>query len=558
VCDADVDDEVRIAQQYCLQTRLLELGSMATVLASADAAAVEHATRGGNTLRSPGDCLYVVPAPTAAPLEAEQHLALRLEIAQARAHGDVGRLDTGLAVARKASAAARELGDRSLEAEALLVEAELVMPLLASSVVADPSATVHAAVLAAEAAHRADLIALATVTSLETEYARGDYGRARQLEPRARASAAALGDPPELVGRIDLCQAGLLDLDQDAAGADALLEHARDQFERSGPTSRRWLARTLNLLGEARFGRGAYAAARPYYERVLTIVREDLRDHHLLVADASGNLAETYFLVGDFDTAAALFSGALTTRREVFGDGSIWVTHTQGHLADCALELGDSEGARAWYAAALATRAMQAPVVSNAAVADVMRDLQSHLQTTWMHNGLALALVDLGRYDEAWVHAEQGDTTELPTDRHHPDLSARIDARGVVLLAMGRVDEAIAAFEHALARCSATYPADARPLAFALVGLGRARLAKGDVQGAIAPLQRALEIFAPTPRAYPRTQAAARFALGQAWQHDVVQRASGREQVRAAIALLGQAEGAGRAEREAMQAWLDS
>ncbi len=558
VCEAELDEDVRIAQQYCLETRLIELGSMATAFASADAAVVEHAARGGSTLRSPGDCLYIVPAPMAAPQQLEQHLALRVAIAQARAHGDVGRLEMGLTVAREATATARELGNRSLEAEALLVEAELLNPLLGTRAQADPTDTVHAAVLAAEAAHRADLIALATVASMEAQLARGDAARVRQLEPRARASAAALGDPPELVGRIDLCQAWLLELNHEEADGRALLEHAREQFERSGPTSRRWLAQALNMLGESHFRRGAYAKARPYYERALAIVREDLRDHHLLVASASGNLAETYFLAGDFATATELFERALTIRREVFGDGSIWVTHTQGHLGDCALELGHTLRAREWYAEALITRSMQAPLASDAAVADVMRDLQTHLQATWMHNGLALTFVELGRYEEALLHAEQADTAALPADIHHPDLAARIDTRGVALLAMGRVDEAIAELEHALERFGAAYPDDARAIAFTLVGLGRARLAQGDADGAIAPLQRALEIFAPTPRAHPRTQAAARFALAQAWQHDAAQRNRGREQVRAAIELLEGAKGLALIERETMQDWLEA
>jgi tetratricopeptide (TPR) repeat protein len=558
-CAADIDDGTRIAQQYCLHTRLLELQSMATAFARADAAMVEHTAIGANGLRAPSECLYVVSTAGSPTVDPEQDLELRAAIANARTLGDIGKLADGLAAAHDATERAVLLGNRSLEAEALLVTAELQNPLLGSTADVDPRATMHAAVLAAEAAHRPDLVALALVASMESDLARGDYAGAAALEPRARAAAVALGNPPELAGRIDLCVSEMMLMERDDDNSRAVLERALALFERSGPASRRWLAQAHNNTGELAFRRGEYETARAHYARALDIVSEDLRSYHIMVANASGNLAETYFVVGDFATAERYFADALRIRREVFGDESVWVTHTLGHMGDIALERGDPERALAYYQEALGQHAAQ-PQTTNEAetIANVLRDLQTRLQQSWMRNGTALALLDLGRLDEALAQAVLADDGALADDHQHPDLTSRIDMRGHVLLAMGRPAEAIDVFEGAIARLVAKYPADARAIAIARLGLGSARLEGGQTDAAIEVLQQGLAAFARTPDAYPRAQAAGRFALGKAWMLDATRAERGREQIRIAIASLADAEGVARRERDAMIAWLDA
>jgi len=556
-CNADIDDGTRIAQQYCLHTRLLELQSMATAFTRADAAMVEHTAIGASGLRAPGECLYVISTEGSPTVDPEQDLELRAAIANARTLGDIGKLGDGLAAARDATERAALLGNRSLEAEALLVSAELQNPLLGSSADIDPRATMHAAVLAAEAAHRPDLVALALVASVESDMARGDYRSAAVVEPRARAAAAALGNPPELAGRIDLAVSEMLLMERDHEDSRAPLERALAQFERAGPSSRRWLALAHNNTGELAFGGGEYEVARAHYARALDIVTEDLRSHHIVVANASGNLAETYFVVGDFATAERYFADALRIRREVFGNESVWVTHTLGHMGDIAWELGDPERALALYEEALGPSADRPPTTSEAeTIANVLRDLQTQLQQSWMRNGTALALIDLGRLDEALTRTELAAGAGLADDFQHPDLTSRIDMRGQVLLAMGRPTEAIDAFEDALARLGAKYPEGSRPIALALVGLGRAQLERGEPALAIETLQRGLAVFAPTPDAYPRVQAAGRFALGKAWMLEPTRREPGREQIRIAIELLADKAGTAARERDAMVAWL--
>lgn len=85
--------------------------------------------------------------------------------------------------------------------------------------------------------------------------------------------------------------------------------------------------------------------------------------------------------------------------------------------------------------------------------------------------------------------------------------------RGQVLLAQGHVDEAADALAAALARLERRYGSAARPLVFALVGLGRARLLQGRVAEGRASIARALDILSPTPGAHARLREQARAAL---------------------------------------------
>ncbi|MBX7083323.1 MAG: tetratricopeptide repeat protein, partial [Nannocystaceae bacterium] len=528
-CAADGPDPALLAQQYCLHTRLLELSSIAQTLALADPQVVEHAIVGGHALRSPGECLWAGAPAAVATVDPSRHLELRAAIARARALGDVGKLTEGLAIADDARARAGALADRSLEAEALLVVAELQNPLVGSVAGVDPIATMHAAELAAEAAHRPDLVAAATAMSMEAAVFRGDYAAALAVEPRARAAAAALDDPPELLGRIELALGEIATMQRDDDGAAPALERARLQFERSGPPSRRFLAQTRNLLGEIAFHGGDYERARTHYEHALAIVVDDVGPRHVMVANVSGNLAETDFLLGRFDDAAARFGDALSIRREAFGEDSVWVIHSLAHVGDVAWEQGDTAAARRAYEDALARLqrrpALQREPAADDAVANVLRDLQSWLQEAWLRNGLARVALDEGALDEALTQARAVAEVELPEDGHHPDLTRRSDLVGHVLLAQGRADEAVAVFEQALTRLRLRYGDNARPQLFALVGLGRAQLELGRRDDAVATLQHALAILAQTPGAWPRVAASARFALARAWADDPSTRA---------------------------------
>ncbi|HWB74161.1 MAG TPA: serine/threonine-protein kinase [Nannocystaceae bacterium] len=521
-CASDEGDTVELGRLYCLHTRLLELDSLVEVMATADPSVVEYATQGGRAPPSPENCIWAAAAPQIAGEPGASH-ELRATIARARAMGDTGKLQDGLALARHAIDRAQELGDRSLEAEALLVAAEIERVLLGITRDVDPDATMHAALLAAEVAHRPDLVAQAAVGELEVAQMRGEYTHALALESRAREAVAAIGQPPELEGRIDFALATTLWFIDEFDRALGHFDRAYERFEQAGPPSHRWLAMSDNIRGELTFKRGDYVASRPYYERSLALATEIFGPVHQLVANGNGNLGETYFVMGDYEMAGKLFGESLRIRREIFGDTSVWAIHSFAHVGDVALERGEPERALEFYREGLAERLALRPGLERStsdevAVISVYRDLQSWSQETWLRNGIAAALLDLGQLDDALEEAERTAAAPLTDEFQHPDLSARIDMRGQVLLALDRPSDAIGEFTRAIEVLDAAYPPEARAYVWPLLGLGRARFALGDAAGALPPLQRSLALLSATPSAYPRTQAATHLALARAYR----------------------------------------
>jgi len=452
------------------------------------------------------------------------------------------------------------ISDRSLESEALLVAGAIEVGLVGHERDIDPSTTIYAAVLAAEAAHRPDLVAQALVEYVAVMVEGGEYDRARTWAPRARAAVAAIGDPPELAGRIDMALALALGLEMRHEEALVAAQTALEHFERGGAASRRWLSVAVNLVGEMKFEQGHYLEARPYYERTLDIAVDALGTMHARVANGHGNLAETYFVLGDLAQAERHFRDSLAIRREVFGDASVWSIHSYAHVGDVLFERGRFEDALATYEQALALRlalqpARERPDTDGEGVPTLYRDLQTVGQEAWLRNGIAQCLIELGRADEALAHADRTTEVDLPPDRQHPDLVGRIDMRGQVLLALGEWDDARAHFELAVARLREGYPVGARYLAWALVGLGRAHVELGRHADAIAPLEEALVQLGATPQAHLRLQGQAQLALSRArWSLGRTEAA--RAAAHAAAAAFVAAPYRGSGELEAVQAWL--
>jgi tetratricopeptide (TPR) repeat protein/predicted Ser/Thr protein kinase len=559
-----VDEALAVQRLYCLQSRLFELDSFASVLADADAEVVEFAVQSGSALRSPEDCLFIAAgpgAPAAAPAQSREASVadLRRTIARARAMGDAGKLRTGLELARDAARAAQDLADRSLEAEALLVAGAIESSLLGVDPGVDPATTIYAAVLAAEAAHRPDLYAQGLVDYVAIMVDRSENERARAWAPRARDAVAAIGDPPELAGRIDLALGLALGLENRWKESAVALRSAHDHFLRGGAASRRWLAVSVNVIAEMAFDRGLYLASRPDYERVIDLAVESFGPKHARVANGLGNLAETYFVLGDYAGAEPLFRQSLEIRREVYGDRSVWAVHSFAHVGDVLFALGRPDEALEHYERGLAEWLALRPAmrVEGSGVLAVYVDLQSYGQEAWLRNGIAQALVELGRTTDALAHAAATVEVQLPEDRHHPDLVARIDMRGQVLLELGRTAEALAHLETALARLDAVYPQGARATAWTLYGIGRARVDLGRADDAVEPLERALGLFEATPDADLRVQGRARFALARAlWatgRHDPARAAA-----RAAIAAFTRTTQRAADERDAVETWLST
>ena len=515
-----VAEDVAMRRMHCLQSRLLELDSLVTELSTADRAAVEHSISGVASLLDPAACEHAATPQSRHPASGLEADALREQIANAKAKKDAGHPREALPLARDAARRAQDLGDPTLSAEALLVAGQTERALLGMIARNEAQATIYAAVLAAQAAGRPDIEARAMVEYLGVNESIGELDRVMEWEPRVREAVAKVGDPPELVGRIEytLALASSFRGHQDQAEAHA--EASLAQFMKGGPGAQRFAATTHNLLGELVFGTGDYTAALPHYERALDITMDAFGPNHTWAANAYGNMAEVYHYLGRFREADDLYRRSFRIRLEVYGPTSIWVIHSMAHVADTAMELGEPDRARKVYAEALSQRQALRALVGDKPTDDVMlsvfRDIQAWDQDQWLHYGLALAYLELGELDAAQEHATAIAEPTLPDDRHHPDLIGRLDVLGWIRLAQGRTAEAAAEFRRVLPRLREHYPEDHYILAFSLAGLGQAQLALGQTEAAQASLQDALSHLRRIPRAFPRMSGDLRMALARA------------------------------------------
>jgi tetratricopeptide (TPR) repeat protein/predicted Ser/Thr protein kinase len=516
-CDDDPDQDVVVERLYCLQSRMLELGSLADVYSRADSQVVDHAVRAVGSLRPAAECLLVDDAAHASDaVDSEAEKAdVRLAVAQAKARGDLGSLREGLAQAWSAARRAQNVGDRALEAEALLVAGMCERQLMAEPQPPSPDTTTYAAVLAAEAARRPDLLAVAHVEYVASLVAVGQYERAFEWEPKARAAIEAMGDPAELVGHVQLSLALALDALEERERAREATLRAVAVLDNGESSTRKWLIQGVNMLGEFEFYAKRYDDALRQYQRSLALAVEQLGPRHVWAAAGHGNMGEVFFVTGDYPRALTHFEAALSIRREAFTNGTIWVPHSLAHVGDTQLLLGNSDAAIAAYGEGLRMRerAEFGDAGRNGARPAVFEDLQAELQSCWLRRGLAFAKLEQGELDEAMELARSVESVPMAGDRQHADLIGRIDIVGQILLAQGKPREAVTELESAVQRIEAHYGADHRFLAEPLTVLGRARIAIGDEDAAARDLRRALAIFGATPNATLRSRADAELAL---------------------------------------------
>jgi len=512
-----------VRRMHCLQSRLLELESLGEVLGQADATVVEHSVASVGALIGPGECLYVgdgTPEPEGEDRTDAAH-QVRWAVARAKAKGNAGHPQEALELAREAVEQAQDLGDRALEAEALLVRGAIERVLIGVATDDDAESSIYKALLAAEAARRPDLTARALVAYLGIAESLGRLGRLSQWEARARRAVEAVGSPPALVGKIEYTMALVFEIQGDLPGARAAAQRALNAFEAAGPANRRHLASSYNLMGEIVFTEGRYDEALPYYERYFDLVLDSLGPNHAWTANAYGNTAEVYFKHGRYEEALEYFEVALEIRKGVYGDDSVWVVHSLGHVGDLQLELGRLDEAVATYQGALAAREVLRVRMAKRAdetqeMLSVYRDLQAWDQEQWFHQGMALAYLDAEEPERALEHATKVPEPTLPKDRHHPDQIGRIDVRGRALMAAGRWTEAVAALEPAVARLKDWYPPDHPGPSWGLEALGIALLETGDAARARVSLEEALRLRETWAAAHPRAMGDTRFALARA------------------------------------------
>ena len=226
---------------------------------------------------------------------------------------------------------------------------------------------------------------------------------------------------------------------------------------------------------------GAYAAARPLYERALAISEKALGPDHPDTAARLNNLASLLHAQGDFAAARPLYERALATRERALGPDHPNTATSLGSLGALLQVQGDFAAARLLFERALAIREKRLGA--------------DHPETVTSLNNLAL-LLEQGDFAAARPLCERAVTiSEQALDPGHPETAASLDCLARLLYAQRDFAAARPLFERALAIYEKTLGPDHPEIGGSLNNLALLLQAQGDF-GAAQPLfERALAIF---------------------------------------------------------------
>ena len=490
-------------RMHCLDARLVELGALVGVLAGTDAESLPQAAPAVHALRSPDECsdaqalsAGVAPPPAA---DAERVDALRAELARVTSLELAGRYNDALPPAVAAADAARALGYRPLEAEALYI---LGRAQERADDHTGASTSLNDAVLAASASGSLRLELEATTSLMFLHgFAKQSYDEAKRYQRQAAALLEHAGGHAGVTAEvrfhmstgvvlheignyaeaeeefriaIELAERGLDEvhpLFAQALNFSATAERHAGRTDRAMELSQRAaaiteaslgpnhpeLARALDGIGSAYMSAGTFAEAEAPLLRALAIRRAVHGDQHEEVADSLSSLARALAMRGDYDGAIANLTEAADIRRAVLGPGHPNVGSVVNNLGEVQRMKGDYAGALETYRTA---HAIWLEALG-----------EKHPRVAVALNNIATAQLELGERADALATARKAASVfEAALGPKHPIIAAPLTVAGRALVATGKSRRAIPMLERALELRSAesTDPAERSETRFAL------------------------------------------------------------------------------------------
>ncbi len=522
----------------CLQEGLAQVSAIASAFAAPDAKLVARAPEVLSTLpdlRSCADLKYlharVKPHPD--PAVRAKVDQVRAKLANEQVLKRAGRMKEALAVGQEALQEAKGIGYPSIEARAL-------------SAVAATHKALNDRTAALTEARQVALIAASAgddVTVVDAARLMGNlYSVAGQIETGEHWARYALALLPRTSanpgqrGAAHFALGELLFLKGDSAGAIEQIEIA-EKLSRELPEDSVARLEARQSLAAAYMNGGNFKKALEMNESVLAAARKALPPSHPTVRATVQSMGVAWLSQGNFGEGRRLLLEAAALPGDVGMSGYI------------QLALGAADEFEGVRAGAVQHYDAAAGHFTTAAGPDGMMTLVSQSKAAaarFLVGERRRALADLlvlkekvgpvpGKLPVAWLeaytalvstYAEAGDFEKaLPLARalvEHVGKSGRQDRVAAVQTLLGRVllekKDAAGALK-LLTVAVASLEADNGPSHYSLTSpltlLGRARLASGDVEGAVATLQRAVALWAERKGVW-RERADAQLALAQA------------------------------------------
>ncbi len=339
---------------------------------------------------------------------------------------------------------------------------------------------------AAEAARRVLIEAMAAVYPRAVYNDPNAWPRARRLDALALDLLAGPNQPPT-----DMEEGAAYLLDRLAAyrqGALAAYAAARPLFERALTIREKALgpehpstATSLNNLALLLSAQGDLGGARPLFERALAIDEMALGPEHPDTAQSLNNLAGLLQAQGDLGGARPLFERALAIREKALGPEHRSTATSLDNLAVALEGQGDLARARPLYKRALAIREKALG--------------PEHPSTARSLNNLASLLKTQGDYQGARPLFERAlAINEKALGPKHPSTATSLNNLALLLKAQGDLAGARPLFERALAIDEKVYGLEHPDVATDLNNLAGLLYAQGDLGGARLLYERALAI----------------------------------------------------------------
>lgn len=495
-------EDAWLLQDACLRRRRNELKAVSALMASADEALVEKGGAAAWSLSPVAACADV------ARLKKDPRLVLGVQddriraltdaLVQARSLVEAGRVADAGKLLDSAVTQARELGQKALEADALILQGQVLQ---AGAKFPEAAQAWLAALAAAQSVGYDEAVADAAIRLTSV------VGFSLNRPAEGRSWDALAGATIERLGGDDLLTAQRLVSVARVASAEGQPLKAAAQHEEA-------LALTVKLLGadhplvwKAHFDLGtSYLAAKEmpraleHLERALSVREREVSADHPEVAMIRSMLANAYFFAGREAASRDTFQKALATREMLFGKDSPRLVVLLNNFGDTLAKAGrPKEGlALVERARAIAGKSFppEHPYVTAA-------------RLTWGEVQLALGHVQEAKEAVNFV-------LTLKPEPQAPYIAEASAVRAFIALGEEQPQEALAVAERGVAAGTKVGEKSAEQV-LPLLAKGQAQLALKQAGEAVKTLERALTLAEETG-AWGVYTADAAFALAKAKQ----------------------------------------
>jgi tetratricopeptide (TPR) repeat protein len=419
----------------CLEDALFELDATLGVMAKADASAARNARDMFEALPSPTRCAESDDAQRTAEENSSAAVALREQLATARALTRAARYDEAIELLRGVTTRAESLQSPRLVTAANFAMAE------ANDLGGKPDEAMkfyEETIDAAATAHDDRAEAASWIQLVRVAATRADIDAGERYRRQAEASLQRLGSDAKLEVRF-AANLGVLEMRKGeyAQGAEHM-SRALAMAERELSPTDPLIAALVNNLGASYGARGEHAKALEYFERAEQLERTANGPMHPDVATCLQNVGVTYDELGQHQRASEVFLEVLRIRESALGPEHAEVGAAYHNLGTAQSHLDNPTKALELFEKALAIRS-----------ATIGPD---HPSTALTENNMADTLIRANRPNEALPHLARAlDSLVRKLGPDHPYVAFALYSQGEAHMALGEPQEAIAPFERALA-----------------------------------------------------------------------------------------------------------